>query len=789
VAFNWEDLFPHPIRNQGRCGTCWAFATTAALEYQVEIYERQTVDLSEQWLVSCNEDGWSSNCARGGFVAHNYFITSATEADPCGHDHAVLEADYPYASPAQGTGDPGSPPMCVCPQPHNYGLAGWGYIGVAPGLPFDSQIKLQIFYRGPVLAPVYAGYPNADPPVDPEFSNHQGDGVFTACRDAFPNHLVAIVGWDDNRGAWRIRNSWGTGWGDNGYAWLAYGCSHVGLGANYVRYFAGKGVWVDFAYEGILGFRDGTFNRPHNSIADGVNALQERGVLSIKAGSSPTPVTLSKPMTIKSFGGAVLLGRDRARATCVWEQGDGELMQRASASATVGKSLFTATLTHTVALSGGPIQGSESHLLAQLDNRSMQENETVLQVDTQTASDGSVLVVAILGTGFTPPIDNITFSTTDWVTIQGTIDGRPIAPFPIGDDLSSMRFADGSAIPAINADPSVEEALPMLLLAMQQQCELATAPETLAVEPTVAGVPGHLMDLPLCNACTIRAILIAQACIAAPAVGGPIAVVAAAIPCFVNYTLMLGNGGFPADPSFPTGCHLKGTPGATPGPPCCPTDCPGFSNCCGATETCAGPAPGPPGFFGNSLCCSSGFTPCGLNCCAAGETCMADGTCCTSVNVCGGSGGVCCADGETCMADGTCCASANVCGGSGGRCCNAGETCRPNSICCAAGRPDCNGVCCPSEFHVCTPDCTLACPAGRVMCGETCCEAGALCCFDFYAGARACVSSRAPHADGYPWCGETSPGNIECDNCGPDETCSKVCRAGLCTVDLYCQPR
>src|SRR5262245_28205858 len=50
--FVWTELFPgKQARNQGQCGSCWAFATVGALEYQVMLYERSDVDLSEQWLV------------------------------------------------------------------------------------------------------------------------------------------------------------------------------------------------------------------------------------------------------------------------------------------------------------------------------------------------------------------------------------------------------------------------------------------------------------------------------------------------------------------------------------------------------------------------------------------------------------------------------------------------------------------------------------------------------------------------------------------------------------------
>ncbi len=287
ASFSWDDLFPAPpARNQHACGSCWAHATCAALEYQILIYERRHVDLSEQWLVSCNEDGWSCG---GGFVAFNYFVSGATESDPCGDDGAVLESDFPYTA---------ADSSCNCPYEHRYWLDSWGYTGTVPGvMGLNDQIKYQVYYRGPVAAAMRAGYQ--------AFHDYDG-GVFATCDLGFPDHLVLIVGWDDSRGAWRIRNSHGCDWGESGYMWIAYGCSSIGFGAAWVNYPPGRGVWVDLGYGGL--FKDGSFHRPYDVLLDGIGAVNSGGVLSIKSGSYTSPALLSKPMTIRNFGGTVVLG-------------------------------------------------------------------------------------------------------------------------------------------------------------------------------------------------------------------------------------------------------------------------------------------------------------------------------------------------------------------------------------------------------------------------------------------------------------------------------------------------
>ena len=73
TSFDWRDYNGcTPIRNQGSCGSCWAFSTVGALECNIKIKDGISKDLSEQWLVSCNSDGY--DCGGGWFV-HDYHIS------------------------------------------------------------------------------------------------------------------------------------------------------------------------------------------------------------------------------------------------------------------------------------------------------------------------------------------------------------------------------------------------------------------------------------------------------------------------------------------------------------------------------------------------------------------------------------------------------------------------------------------------------------------------------------------------------------------------------------------
>jgi len=286
--FVWTELFPgKEARSQGSCGSCWAFGAVGALEYQVMIYDRRDVDLSEQWLINCNQDGQSCD---GGYAAYPYLMPGGY-TDNCGGNGAVLESDLPYTG-AQGA--------CTCPYTHHYWLKGWSFIGIPPQLQGSrDQIKRAIYLFGPISASV-----NMRPWPQGRFTN-----VLNTCTGDLVNHVILIVGWNDALGAWRIRNSWGADWGDNGEAWVTYECNAIGFAANYVTYPTGRGVYVDFNYTGLAGNETGLFNQPFNTLAEGVSALDAGGTLSVKTGSSSATPTWTKAMTVKTFGGPVTIGR------------------------------------------------------------------------------------------------------------------------------------------------------------------------------------------------------------------------------------------------------------------------------------------------------------------------------------------------------------------------------------------------------------------------------------------------------------------------------------------------
>lgn len=224
ASFDWRAVTGcPPIRNQGGCGSCWAFATVGALECNVLIVDGEVVDISEQWLVSCNDDGWGCG---GGWFAHEYHDS---KTDPCGGTGAVMETHFPYTATDE---------LCACPYPHRYFIDNWAYVG-GGGTPSVAAIKQAILDHGPVSVACY---------VDDAFQGYTG-GVFNDCAWGSVNHGVVLVGWDDNQGddgVWFMRNSWGAGWGEGGYMRIAYDCSRIGYAACYVNFNGSPEILFDY---------------------------------------------------------------------------------------------------------------------------------------------------------------------------------------------------------------------------------------------------------------------------------------------------------------------------------------------------------------------------------------------------------------------------------------------------------------------------------------------------------------------------------------------------------------
>lgn len=218
ASFDWRDRNGlTPVKDQSTCGGCWAFGTVGPLESQIKLKCGITVDLSEQYLISCNLDGYS--CAKGGWWAHDYHLNKSAQDN--NGPGAVLEADKQFTA---------TDSMCGGSYDHPYRIDSWSYVGNYYSVPTVQAIKQAIYNHGPISAAVYVG---------PGFNGYSS-GIFNSNESGTVNHAIVLVGWNDDLGTdngyWILRNSWGPYWGESGYMRIRYGTSQVGYGAAYIDF-------------------------------------------------------------------------------------------------------------------------------------------------------------------------------------------------------------------------------------------------------------------------------------------------------------------------------------------------------------------------------------------------------------------------------------------------------------------------------------------------------------------------------------------------------------------------
>jgi len=190
-----------PVKNQGRCGSCYAFSTTGALEGQMFKKKGILPDISEQNIVDCSQKYGNNGC-NGGLMDFAFQYIKDNE----GIDS---EEGYPYYGQELGH----------CFYNQKYSIAqDTGFFDVVPSGDEDA-LKAAIAANGPVSVAIDASHPSLQ---------HYKSGVYNEpqCGSGMRSldHGVLAVGYGtevDGGDYWLIKNSWSNKWGDEGYIKIA----------------------------------------------------------------------------------------------------------------------------------------------------------------------------------------------------------------------------------------------------------------------------------------------------------------------------------------------------------------------------------------------------------------------------------------------------------------------------------------------------------------------------------------------------------------------------------------
>jgi len=210
AAFDWRTKGAvGVIKDQGQCGSCWAFAAVGNIEGQDFIAHKTLQNFAEQQIVDCDVNGNDQGCSGG--LPEGAFAYVQQQGG------LMLTADYPYTATDSSDGD-----TCNFDQTKvHVQLNGYNF---APSTD-EGVIATFLFQTGPLAIGI-----NATP-----FQTYTSGIIDEDANDCDPtelDHGVTIVGYGTNSSQipyWIIKNSWGADWGEQGYVRVRRGTGCCGV--------------------------------------------------------------------------------------------------------------------------------------------------------------------------------------------------------------------------------------------------------------------------------------------------------------------------------------------------------------------------------------------------------------------------------------------------------------------------------------------------------------------------------------------------------------------------------
>jgi C1A family cysteine protease len=189
-----------PVKNQGQCGSCWAFSATGSTEAAIAISTGKLNSLSEQQLVDCSKE--NHGCNGGEMDLAFKYIES--------NGGLCSESEYPY------TGKDGECKSTSCGTKYD-AIKSYADVTV------DNEADLE---TATVTQPQSVAV-EADQST---FQFYSKGTVMTGNCGTQTDHGVLIVGYNNEASTkyWIVKNSWGVTWGDEGYCYICKDCDKNG---------------------------------------------------------------------------------------------------------------------------------------------------------------------------------------------------------------------------------------------------------------------------------------------------------------------------------------------------------------------------------------------------------------------------------------------------------------------------------------------------------------------------------------------------------------------------------
>ncbi|CAF2920158.1 unnamed protein product [Rotaria sp. Silwood2] len=212
--------FVLPIKDQGQCGSCYAFAFNSLLEFQYATQLKRSASLSEQQIVDCSS--YDNGC-NGGYFPNTFSYLQKNIYQVNGAPY------YPYKA---------KPGQCAFRSVRGGGVKFGSLRYVSVRANHAAAMQQALVNYGPLWVSVFVGnqMTSTYSRISSMFNNYRS-GIFqpSECPTSVysTNHAVTIVGYgvDATTGVpyWKVRNSWGAWWGDSGYFKIRRGVNMCGI--------------------------------------------------------------------------------------------------------------------------------------------------------------------------------------------------------------------------------------------------------------------------------------------------------------------------------------------------------------------------------------------------------------------------------------------------------------------------------------------------------------------------------------------------------------------------------